>query len=336
MSRKKLHSSQISSTRVEVNIIKAYSSKKIETTSQNRTNPSLGTKTNANLIMASTNVETSTRQTLNLTAAASIQKQTSPCTNSSMNNNMSTTANDLKEKPKDENEDVNGKSDFMGSPIHITNKLEKFDKNYHALLNEIYIGNWKTASLSLSLFPDQACKWKEVKNRAGNIMLRSLPIHFAIKVNAPLNFLDALLDAYPDSASMKCEKGRLPLHLACGMPGDCADHVVRRLLRMYPDGAQTPDNLGMLPLHLAAKNRISSNRKVIQMLLMKAYPEGGEIQDKQGRTFRDMTVSKGSKLCLLNSYANYAPQTAMHAHESEGTNRIMKMYKPVLQEKLAL
>jgi len=224
----------------------------------------------------------------------------------------------------------------MGNPIQITNELKKFDKNYHALLNEIYIGNWKTASLSLSLFPEQARDWKEVKNRAGNIILRSLPIHFAIKVNAPLNFLDALLDAYPESAFMECEKGRLPLHLACGMPSDWTEHVVRRLIRMYPHGAQTPDNLGMLPLHLAAKNVIASNRKIIQMLLIKAYPEGEEIQDKQGRTFKDMTVSCGSKLCLRNTYANHAPPTALRAHEDDGTNKILTMYKSVLQKKLLL
>lgn len=54
---------------------------------------------------------------------------------------------------------MTNRKDSMGNPIQITNELKKFDKNYHALLNEIYIGNWKTASLSLSLFPEQACDW---------------------------------------------------------------------------------------------------------------------------------------------------------------------------------
>lgn len=73
-----------------------------------------------------------------------------------------------------------------------------------------------------------------------------LPIHEALVAGAPMDVIEAILSAYPDSVyCMESSYKRLPLHCACRK--NAIPEVVELLLNRYADAALTADNLGRLP-----------------------------------------------------------------------------------------
>ena len=83
-----------------------------------------------------------------------------------------------------------------------------------------------------------------------------LPIHEALVAGAPLEAVEALLSAYPDSVyCMESSYKRLPLHCACRK--NAIVQVIELLLKSYADAALTADNLGRLPCKLSNFSIIS-------------------------------------------------------------------------------
>jgi len=224
-------------------------------------------ETNAEIIMASTNGETSTRQTSTMTSAAaadSIQKQTSK---SVQKCGKSTSRSNGK---KDGEEDVS-----------------------HILLNAICFEDWESSELAISLFPNQVKMWKEVRSRNGNIMIRSLPIHFALKYKAPLEVVKKLVLAYPDSLAESNDKSRLPMHLLCQTYVSHGLPLLKFFLKEYSQAAVIRDRMGMLPFHILANSKSYKKfdaevRRKMLCCLLRAYPAASEHKDSRGNEYSNI------------------------------------------------
>lgn len=122
------------------------------------------------------------------------------------------------------------------------------------------------------------------KNDRGN-----LPLHSAASFRAPLEVVDALLEVYPDAASLTNNYGNLALHFTAWKKGplDCE----RLLLRIFPEGAAQRNNHGNLPLHYAA--HYNAPLEVVEALY-DAYPEAAHQQNNDANTPLDLAIADGA------------------------------------------
>ena len=111
----------------------------------------------------------------------------------------------------------------------------------------------------------------------------ALPLHLAALHGAPLEVMQALLDAHPAAASTRDENGDLPLHWAAFHEG-CAD-VVELLLRAYPEAAYLTSIYGCLPLHDATLEELEGYPAPLEVVvaLLAAYPEAALVRTNNGR-----------------------------------------------------
>lgn len=76
----------------------------------------------------------------------------------------------------------------------------------------------------------------QVKNDRGN-----LPLHTAASFRAPLEVAEALLEAYPEAASITNNYGNLALHFTAWKKGPL--DVEKLLLRIFPEGKSRNDSV---------------------------------------------------------------------------------------------
>lgn len=123
-----------------------------------------------------------------------------------------------------------------------------------------------------------------MKNDRGN-----LPLHSAASFRAPLEVAEALLEAYPEAASMTNNYGNLALHFTAWKKGPL--DVEKLLLKVYPDGAAQKNNHGNLPLHYAA--HYNAPLEVVEALYH-AYPEGAAQKNNDNNTPLDLAIADGA------------------------------------------
>jgi hypothetical protein len=102
-------------------------------------------------------------------------------------------------------------------------------------------------------------------------------------------FVESLLEAYPEAASMTNNYGNLPLHFTAWKKGPL--EVEKLLLKVYPEGAAQKNNHGNLPLHYAA--HYNAPMEVVEALY-KAYPEGANQKNNDNNTPLDLAIADGA------------------------------------------
>jgi hypothetical protein len=124
----------------------------------------------------------------------------------------------------------------------------------------------------------------QVKNDRGN-----LPLHSAASFRAPIEVIEALLEAFPEAASATNNYGNLALHFTAWKKGpvDCE----KLLLQVYPEGAARKNNHGNLPLHYAA--HYNAPLEVVEALYH-AYPEGAHQKNNDNNTPLDLAIADGA------------------------------------------
>lgn len=148
-------------------------------------------------------------------------------------------------------------------------------------LHELAKG-WKAA---IARAKDPATRHEtQVKNDRGN-----LPLHSAASFRAPLEVAEALLEAYPEAASMTNNYGNLALHFTAWKKGPL--DVEKLLLKVYPEGAAKKNNHGNLPLHYAA--HYNAPLEVVEALYH-AYPEGAGQKNNDNNTPLDLAIADGA------------------------------------------
>ena len=150
-----------------------------------------------------------------------------------------------------------------------------------ALFKLIEAKDWQQALLRLQSHPEEASTWiyrRDPLDRR-KILWRMLPIHRACY---PVHIYDAdekklvcgivastaifeeLLRIYPESAEMKDDEGKLPLHQCCrnGAPL----HLIQSLLETYPNGISNLDGKGRTCFKLAATSETTNKFRVLEGL----------------------------------------------------------------------
>ncbi len=175
-----------------------------------------------------------------------------------------------------------------------TSPTVDYDENATSLYEAIGNSDWETATqicLSAVNNPSQrneAAIWvvRYQRDDQGNklpnnaILWRFLPIHSACALNPPVEFLRALVKAYPDGPRTVDDQGMHPLHYACG--ARASREVIYLLLMSFPQAAMRSDPNGMLPLHYLAQWGPSS-MGVLDMLLVASGLMGNAL-DKDGNS----------------------------------------------------
>ena len=109
-----------------------------------------------------------------------------------------------------------------------------------------------------------------------------LPIHHACgNHNVTLGIIELLIDAAPDSVRHEASNGCLPLHYACGntgLHGTSAISILRILLDAYPGSERIANRLGMLPFHYAC---IDSTVDIVEYLY-NVYPDSINYRSQRG------------------------------------------------------
>mmetsp|Transcript_14971 Transcript_14971/g.41683 ORF Transcript_14971/g.41683 Transcript_14971/m.41683 type:complete len:580 (+) Transcript_14971:242-1981(+) len=148
-------------------------------------------------------------------------------------------------------------------------------------LHELAKG-WKAA---IGRSVDPATKHEvQIRNDRGN-----LPLHSATSFRAPIEVAEALLQAYPEAASITNNYGNLPLHFTAWKKGPL--EVERLLLKIYPEGAAQKNNHGNLPLHYAA--HYNAPLEVVEALY-NAYPQGATQKNNDNNTPLDLAIADGA------------------------------------------
>jgi SpoVK/Ycf46/Vps4 family AAA+-type ATPase len=148
-------------------------------------------------------------------------------------------------------------------------------------LHELAKG-WKAA---IARATDPATRHEcRIKNDRGN-----LPLHTAASFRAPIEVTEALLEAYPEAASITNNYGNLALHFTAWKKGPL--DVERLLLKVYPEGAAQKNNHGNLPLHYAA--HYNAPLEVVEALY-RAYPEGAHQKNNDSNTPLDLAIADGA------------------------------------------
>eukprot|EP00592_Proboscia_alata_P006464 CAMPEP_0194356456 /NCGR_PEP_ID=MMETSP0174-20130528/4106_1 /TAXON_ID=216777 /ORGANISM="Proboscia alata, Strain PI-D3" /LENGTH=718 /DNA_ID=CAMNT_0039126057 /DNA_START=77 /DNA_END=2233 /DNA_ORIENTATION=+ len=157
----------------------------------------------------------------------------------------------------------------------------------------------------------------QIKNDRGN-----LPLHSAASFRSPLEVTEALLEAYPEAASLTNNYGNLALHFTAWKKGPL--DVERLLLKIFPKGAAQKNNHGNLPLHYAA--HYNAPLEVVEALY-NAYPEGAYQKNNDSNTPLDLAIADGASPNVVALLQGRSVPPTDEEQMSQSKNRCEQMEK---------
>ena len=168
--------------------------------------------------------------------------------------------------------------------------------------------DWNRAVELATRQPRQAQQWsKRTGFFEGRTVANVLSIHEAAVGGAPLNVMQALVQAYPDGLQqVESSYQRLPLHCACRKHANPA--VIQLLCEAAPQACLAADALGRLPLHYALSN--GADPAVVQ-LLMTHGPEAARGLDQRGWTPLHVACSMGASVPVVESILKAYPEATL-------------------------
>lgn len=148
-----------------------------------------------------------------------------------------------------------------------------------------------------------------IKNDRGN-----LPLHSAASFRAPRDVAEALLDVYPEAASLTNNYGNLALHFTAWKKGPL--DVEKLLLQIFPEGAAQKNNHGNLPLHYAAHYNAPLD---VVKALYDAYPQAAMQKNNDANTPLDLAIADGASpnVVALLQGKNVPPGEDELLHEAQ-------------------
>mmetsp|Transcript_21229 Transcript_21229/g.30030 ORF Transcript_21229/g.30030 Transcript_21229/m.30030 type:complete len:237 (-) Transcript_21229:86-796(-) len=130
-----------------------------------------------------------------------------------------------------------------------------------------------------------------------------LPIHEACANGAPIEVVQALIDAFEEGIHRpESAYNRLPLHIACRKNANI--EVIRVLMEKFPKAALEPDNLGRLPLHYALSNGIQDEG--IDILMQE--PNAARGTDRRGWIPLHVACQTGSSTRIVKVLLEAYPE----------------------------
>jgi hypothetical protein len=147
-------------------------------------------------------------------------------------------------------------------------KEADYDSKPTALIKLIERKMWGQAKVRCIENPEEAaiwmCRLQEVKdnksNKKSEVKWKILPIHSAIVLQAPVEMIEALVDAYPQGLRKGDDRDMLPLHMAFRL--GASPETTAILVDSYPDALKKKDRKGHTPLHIlkAYKRKYTKER----------------------------------------------------------------------------
>jgi len=160
-----------------------------------------------------------------------------------------------------------GRKDLM--PMHHMLGLSTLIKNQ----------NWSAILVRVEENPHEAGENVAAMTRGGFIATGGLtPLHYALERRPPIEVVEALIAAWPESVSTRLQPGgALPLHIACTW--HAAENVIAAVCRAEPAACRIPDDLGNIPLHCAT---FSGAQSSVVELLLGTFPKAVMARNHQG------------------------------------------------------
>ena len=157
------------------------------------------------------------------------------------------------------------------------------------------------------------------KDRVGQ-----LPLHIAIRRQAPLEVIQILIEPYPNAVNIADNDGELPLHVACRH--DASLEVIQLLIdRFVGDerhhrGLGIADNRGELPIHLYAHLSEDTRLETLQYLL-EIYPGSIHVVNNEGRLplYHACNSGRFVDLEIIRVLVEAAPYTVIQESARERT-----------------
>jgi len=210
-----------------------------------------------------------------------------------LNTRIGSTIVDMDETiPDDEssaNDNVNNSNGAGAFPLNTSPAYadRRSEAEKHSLQALIRSQNWGGVLERLQLYPHEAGEsLPNCTTRGGFVAANGcLALHYACERRPPVEAVQALLEAWPEAATMRMlPGGALPLHIACTWYASAG--VVGTLIQAEKATCKVTDELGNLPIHHAA---FSGAIVPVVDLLLRAYPKGVLARNHQGSLPSDIT-----------------------------------------------
>mmetsp|Transcript_17698 Transcript_17698/g.27093 ORF Transcript_17698/g.27093 Transcript_17698/m.27093 type:complete len:244 (+) Transcript_17698:211-942(+) len=132
-----------------------------------------------------------------------------------------------------------------------------------------------------------------------------LPIHAASALHPPVEIINVLCAAYPESLKLtESAYRRNALHIACR--SQASAEVVKALMEYGPEAAVTDDSLGRLPIHYALSNAATDE---VILIMLKKYPGTARCTDTRGWLPIHVACSVGSSLEVVKALLDAYPES---------------------------
>jgi len=161
--------------------------------------------------------------------------------------------------------------------------LESGNQSYPTVLFKLVEHKmWEQVVTRCIDVPEEASRWmrrtQQIKagRKKKEVQWKILPIHSAIVLHAPVEVIEALIDAYPRGLEKGDDRKMLPLHMAFRL--GTSTEVVAVLMDSFPDALTKKDSKGHTPLHI-----------------LKAYSKKYEKEKAAGKSISDSTIDKNRK-----------------------------------------
>jgi len=167
------------------------------------------------------------------------------------------------------------------------------------LITLIQAKKWRKVKQRCQKHPSETSVWYTYGMKHADAKM-DLPIHVALlQPGVPLEIVQQLLIAKPDSTIIKNSDGLSPLHIVCADKIDQRYELVQLFLKGHPQSPKIKSKRGDLPIHLACQ---SSNAKlqVIEALL-NAFPIAASIPGEMERLALQMACESGVNLSVLKA-----------------------------------
>lgn len=152
-------------------------------------------------------------------------------------------------------------------PCYVSQPNVKLNPQPFGLLYLIQNGSWMEATEYVQKFPAEAAHWI-LKPDCDRMEWRHLPLHEACARLPTVQFIDAIIEAFPQAVKEPDHNGRLPIHHACCHGASV--EVVKRLILEYPKSLIEFDIWGKDPLSVAQAG-VGKHRDAIIAMVSKGY-----------------------------------------------------------------
>jgi len=152
-------------------------------------------------------------------------------------------------------------------PRYVSQQNAKLNQQPCSLFHLIQNGSWTEATEYVKKFPAEAAHWI-LKPDCDRTEWRHLPLHEACARLPTIQFIDAIIEAFPQAVKEPDHNGRLPIHHACCHGASV--EVVEKLILENPKSLIELDVWGKDPLSVAQAG-VGKHRDAIITMVSKGY-----------------------------------------------------------------